>query len=137
MENANRLVAQILGGVLVLVGILGFIPGVVMDGALLGIFGVNSLHNVVHLLTGAILLGAAYMDGGKNVRMTNMVLGGVYLVVALVNFLPVDAVNEMVNAHRGVAYADAALHALLGIALLGVAFAAKDTTTGTRGAAVR
>ncbi len=61
--STQRLIVLVFGVVYLLVGILGFIPGIVQegtfagmesaDGALLGIFPVNLLHNIVHLAIGA------------------------------------------------------------------------------------
>lgn len=71
-----------LGVVLTLVGVLGFVPGIAPGGQLLGVFMVDSLHNVVHLLTGILGLllaksaGKAYLKG----------LGVVYLVVTVLGF---------------------------------------------------
>lgn len=116
--NYNRLAAQIIGAVLVLVGLLGFVMGT-GDYKLLGVFGVNLLHNVVHLLSGAVLLAAAFMDGGRNARLTNIVLGVVYLVVAAATWIAPLADLFYLDV------ADAGLHALIGVVLLGVAFAMK------------
>jgi hypothetical protein len=54
------------GIVYILIGILGFVPGITIpapnpgpvpgDGLLLGIFVVNLVHNIVHLALGAILI---------------------------------------------------------------------------------
>ena len=61
-QSPNRLVATIFGAVYLLVGLLGFIytGGVgfvaTTGGLLLGIFEVNPLHNIAHLLIGAALL---------------------------------------------------------------------------------
>lgn len=115
--NYNRLIAQILGAVLVLVGLLGFV-----NNPILGIFDVNVLHNVVHLLSGAVLLGAAFIDGGRNARLTNIVLGVVYLIVAAATWIGPLADLFALNV------ADAGLHALIGVVLLGVAFAMKGDT---------
>lgn len=131
-NDANKMVAMVLGGVLVLVGILGWVPGIVNgNGALLGIFGVNTLHNIVHLLTGAVLLAAAFIDNGRNARTINLVLGIVYLVVAVGNLL--QPVNDLVNANGNDGtlspYTDLGLHALLGIVLVGVAMMNRHDTT--------
>lgn len=131
--NYNKLVAQILGIVLVLVGILGF----VMTSPLLGIFAVNMLHNVVHLASGAVLLIGAYVAGGRNARLINMVFGAVYLLVALVGFLGIESINHMVGNGAndgGIVLADPILHALLAIVLLAVAFAMKQDTMMGSGA---
>jgi len=67
--------ALIYGIVFLLVGIAGFIPGVTSAhshpdvrvtsglGLLLGLFPVNTLHNLVHLLFGGWGLAAARSDG--------------------------------------------------------------------------
>lgn len=116
--NYNRLVAQVLGAVLVLVGLLGFAVG----SPLLGLFEVNPLHNAVHLLTGALLLGAAFVDHGRNARLANMVLGAAYLVVAAGTW--VDALRDALALN----VPDAGLHALLGLVLLGVALGARGAS---------
>jgi uncharacterized membrane protein HdeD (DUF308 family) len=119
--NYNRLVAQILGAVLVLVGLIGFV-----NDPVLGVFDVNLLHNVVHLLSGGVLLAAAFMDGGRNARLTNMVLGVVYLVVAAATWIgPLRNVFALNMA-------DAGLHVLIAVVLLGVAFAMKGETRVAR-----
>lgn len=119
--NYNRLVAQILGAVLVLVGVVGFV-----NDPVLGVFDVNPLHNVVHLLSGAVLLAAAFMADGRNARLANMVLGAVYLVVAAATWIP--GLNDLFALN----VADAGLHALLGVVLLGVSLAMKGETRMAR-----
>lgn len=124
MSNYNKLLAQVLGAVLVLVGLLGFV-----NSPVLGIFQVNMLHNIVHLLTGAVLLVAGFMSDGTNARMANMILGVVYALVAIVGFAQIDAINSLVGSDpkaAGTFYADPALHALLAVVLLGVAFAFRE-----------
>jgi uncharacterized protein DUF4383 len=84
-ENMSvQRVAQLFGIVFVLVGILGFVPGVVTNGMLLGIFPVNGLHNVVHLAFGVWGLVAARSFGGAK---TYGQLGGIiYIVLAALGF---------------------------------------------------
>src|SRR6186997_1525164 len=69
MRNSpNRIVATVFGAVYVLVGLLGFaVTGGVgfiatEGGLLLGIFEVNPLHNIAHLLIGAALLIAGIVS---------------------------------------------------------------------------
>ena len=60
--SPNRLLGTIFGAVYLLVGLLGFaVTGGIgflatKGGLLLGIFEVNPLHNIAHLLIGAALL---------------------------------------------------------------------------------
>jgi hypothetical protein len=44
--------ARVFGVIFVLVGVLGFVPAAMSDGMLLGLFPVNTVHNIVHILLG-------------------------------------------------------------------------------------
>jgi uncharacterized protein DUF4383 len=84
-------VTLLIGIVFVLLGVLGFIPGVTANlgqlhakgpasGALLfGVFSVSVLYNVIHLLTGVIGLAAALRRGASRVYLTFG--GGAYLLL--------------------------------------------------------
>jgi hypothetical protein len=48
--------AVLFGIVFLLVGILGFVPGVAPDQMLFKIFHVNAAHNIVHIGSGIIFL---------------------------------------------------------------------------------
>ncbi|MCG3753085.1 DUF4383 domain-containing protein [Amycolatopsis sp. Poz14] len=122
-RTPRQLVAAGVGAVFLLVGILGFIPGVTthydqLAGAghhsgalLLGLFSVSILHNVVHLAFGVAGLALARTPAGaKNF----LVVGGVvYLalwVYGLVidhgssaNFIPVNTADNWL--HLGLAVA--------------------------------
>ena len=80
--NTQQTWATIIGIILLLVGVLGF----VMSSPLLGLFGVNATHNIVHLLTGAIFLWAG-LSSSAPTKATNKWLGVIYIVVAIVGFL--------------------------------------------------
>lgn len=80
----------VLGGLLVLVGILGF----VMPRPLLGLFEVNALHNIVHLATGALTLLVATQGIGA-MRLWGKLLGAVYLAVGIVGFVSPDIIGLM------------------------------------------
>lgn len=124
VNSLNRMVALVLGIVLVLVGLLGF----VMTPTLI-IFGVNATHNVIHLLTGAVLLFAWWYEGGTLARPVNMTLGIVYLAVALLGYAGI-LVPDLLNTNAdGVPHADNTLHLLLGIVLLGASFVRRDVET--------
>src|ERR1044072_2671833 len=51
-----KTMAVLFGVILLVVGVLGFVPAVTKNEMLLGIFHVNTVHNVVHLLSGAVAL---------------------------------------------------------------------------------
>ncbi|MCU1574206.1 MAG: hypothetical protein JWO93_2288, partial [Micrococcaceae bacterium] len=85
------------GAVFLLVGILGFIPGITSQydtmgfaghgsmAMLLGVFQVSILHNIVHLLFGVAGLAAARSAGGSR---NYLIVGGViYLVLWIYGLL--------------------------------------------------
>lgn len=76
-----RSVALGLGVFYVAIGVLGFVPGVTNNGLLLGIFAVNTLHNVAHLIIGLVLVwGARSAAVGSVLRAMSVVFA--VLVVA-------------------------------------------------------
>ena len=88
-----RMAAGAVGLVFLLVGILGFVPGITTDvdqmtfvghdseAMLLGIFQVNALHNLVHLLFGVVGVIAARTTSWA--RSFLLVGGIIYLVLWL------------------------------------------------------
>lgn len=86
--SRNRLVAYVLGAVYLVVGLVGFAVNRSFadkhtGDKLLGLFEVNGLHNVVHILIGVALLAAA-RAGYRAARMMNMTVGAVYLLVGII-----------------------------------------------------
>lgn len=119
--------ATVFGGVYVLIGVVGFLPfvgGTIdQDGSLLlGIFGVTALHNVVHLLVGFAFLAGAKSDAVARTVCT--AIGAVYLLVAIIGFVNIDFVNELLNLNL----ADNLLHLATGGLALGVGLAGKNTS---------
>jgi hypothetical protein len=118
-----QLVAGAVGAVFLLVGILGFVPGVVKNfddlsfashhsGAeLLGIFQVSVLHNIVHLLFG--VAGLALARKGERAATLFLLVGGlVYIVLAVygaaiengtsaLNFVPVNEADSYLHLGLG------------------------------------
>ena len=78
--------AVLFGIVFILIGILGFVPGITKDEMLLGIFHVNAAHNVVHLLSGAVALFAGMTSIGAS-RMYFRIFGLVYGLVAVLGLM--------------------------------------------------
>ena len=114
--------AKLVGIVFLLVGVLGFVPGITTNygdmsfaghnsGAeLLGIFQVSILHNIVHLLFGVAGLALAKTADGAR---TFLIGGGViYLVLWLygividkdggANFVPINAADNWLHLGLGV-----------------------------------
>ncbi|WP_336652040.1 MULTISPECIES: DUF4383 domain-containing protein [unclassified Leucobacter] len=125
-NSANRLVGVIFGAVYVLVGLLGFTAtsgvGFVASegGLLLGIFEVNPLHNVAHLLIGAALLigGLAGVRAAKGV---NGIVGAAYLLLGIVGFFIADTGANILALNT----ADHILHLGSALILLGVSLGAE------------
>ena len=117
--------AQVVGAAFLLVGILGFVPGITSsydtmsfashdsDAMLLGIFQVSILHNIVHLLFG--VAGLAMSRAVSSAR-TFLVAGGVvYLVLWLYGlFVEKTSAANFVPLNR----ADDWLHLLLGLGMV-------------------
>ncbi|MFD3849377.1 DUF4383 domain-containing protein [Streptomyces microflavus] len=115
--------AAAVGAVFLLVGLLGFVPGITTDfdtlefaahhseARLLGIFQVSVLHNLVHLLFG--VAGLALARSASTARSYLIVGGGVYLVLWLygllidhnsaANFVPVNSADNWLHFALGVA----------------------------------
>ena len=123
-----RRAAQAVSVVFLVVGVLGFVPGVTRDlgemqfaghesGAmLLGIFQVSVLHNLVHLAFGVV--GLAMSRTVRSAR--SFLLGGgvVYLVLWLYGLL----VDETGDSNLvPVNDADDWLHLLLGVGMIALA----------------
>jgi Domain of unknown function (DUF4383) len=125
-KTPGQLFALVFGAIYVLVGILGFIDPLVNDqDKLLGLFGVNALHNVAHLTVGALLLfGSRAPD---TARMVNLVVGVVYLLLGVLGlFGTLIQEGEALDLNNNAA--DTALH---------FATAALALYFGTAGSGVR
>ena len=132
-KSANQIVGIVFGAVYLLVGLLGFTAtgGVgflaTEGGLLLGIFEVNPLHNIAHLLIGAVLLiaGLASLRAAKGANGT---IGAVYLLLGIVGFFIADTGANILALNT----ADHILHLASALILLGVAIGAdRDRTTAT------
>ena len=123
-----RLYAQILGVVLLLVGVVGLLVG---ERLVLGILNADILEDIVHLITGGLL---AYVGFGRTdlalARNVVLVLGIIYLVVGLLGF----AVPTMFwLLPDGYTIFDNLLHLALGVASIAVALFARGSVAAQRG----
>lgn len=75
----------LMGSAFLLGGLLGFVPGVVKDGMYLGIFMVNTPHNLMHVISGAIFL-IAWILGTTITRLWFQILGIFYAVLSAWGF---------------------------------------------------
>ena len=81
-----RTVALAIGIGFVAVGLLGLIMEPT-QGILLELFAVNTLHNLIHLLTGIAGIAAYFLGWGAS-RTFNQVLGVAYLALGVLGFIP-------------------------------------------------
>ncbi|HEY5082224.1 MAG TPA: DUF4383 domain-containing protein [Bauldia sp.] len=111
-----KMAATVLGIVLVVVGLLGFV-----NNPVLGIFLVNPLHDVIHIVTGLVLLAGAYSSLGSSLALK--IIGIVYAIVAVIGFFMV-----MDGMMLGMAMneADKWLHVVLAIVILIAGFGLPD-----------
>ncbi|NUR74329.1 MAG: DUF4383 domain-containing protein [Hamadaea sp.] len=122
-NSALQTVAGLIGAVFLLVGVLGFIPGITTNygdmtfaghdsGAqLLGIFQVSVLHNIVHLLFGIAGLALARTLGGARIFLVGG--GAIYLILWIyglvvdmgssANFVPMNTADNWLHFGLGVA----------------------------------
>ena len=114
--------AWVFGIILVLVGVLGFVPGVTTDGMLLGIFMVDGLHNIIHLVTGLAALAAAW--GMYSDRLFFQVFGVVYAIVAVLGLVMGGNILGLIMTNM----ADHLLHLVLAVVFLYVGFGMKDSS---------
>lgn len=79
--------AKVLGLIFLAIGILGFIPGAAPDGMLFGLFMVNSLHNVVHLVSGLVLLAVGLSNNWELARRVTLAFAAIYGIVTVMGFV--------------------------------------------------
>ncbi|NUW31126.1 DUF4383 domain-containing protein [Nonomuraea sp. SMC257] len=124
-----QIAALIVGAVFLLVGVLGFIPGITThysaiafaghhSGALLiGVFQVSILHNIVHLLFGiaGIVLSRTwsgargFLIGGGVIYLLLWIYGLIVTKTSAANFVPLNTADDW-------------LHFLLGIVMIALGF---------------
>lgn len=90
-----RIIAVIFGIVFIVVGILGFVPGITVGGHLLGIFSVDAMHNFVHIVSGIVALLAASKDTLS--KLFFQVFGIIYGIVTVWGFLTGNVLGMQMN----------------------------------------
>lgn len=111
--------AMVLGVILLLVGILGFLLNPA-GGLLLGIFAVNGPHNAIHVASGLLGIAAAFMGWA---RLFCQAFGVVYLLVGLLGFVATDSQSMLLGLIH-INMAANLLHLAIGAVTAYVGFAA-------------
>ena len=122
-----RIYAQVIGVVLLLVGVVGLVLG---DRVWLGLLNVDILEDIVHLITGGLL---AYVGFGRTdltlTRTVVGVLGVIYLVVGVLGFV-VPMIFGLIP--HGYTVFDNLLHLALGVLSIALAwFVGGERTAST------
>jgi hypothetical protein len=117
MSSLIQKAAAAVGAVFLLVGILGFIPGITTaygtmevaghgsDAMLVGVFAVSVLHNLVHLLFGVAGLAMArtwngarsYLIGGGAIYLVLWLYGLLIDKNTAANFVPVNTADDWLH----------------------------------------
>ncbi len=136
-----RTAALVVSAVFLLVGVLGFIPGITTnydtmtfaghhsDALLLGIFQVSVLHNIVHLLFGAAGLALArtasgarlFLIGGGVVYLILWIYGLIVGEDSAANFVPLNGADDWLHLFLG-----------LGMIALGILLTRRDRAVTAR-----
>ncbi|MBA0127030.1 DUF4383 domain-containing protein [Haloechinothrix sp. YIM 98757] len=138
-RSSIQLVALAVGVVFLLVGILGFVPGITTgydelsfaghdsEAMLLGLFQVSILHNLVHLA-----FGVAGVALARTVRSSGMFLiagGAIYLVLWIYGLIiDLDSTANFVPLNT----ADNWLHLVLGVGMIGAGVALRGQIPAAR-----
>ncbi|HSH56049.1 MAG TPA: DUF4383 domain-containing protein [Candidatus Limnocylindrales bacterium] len=113
--------AMATGVVFLLIGVLGFTPlAFESEGVkkLLGLFQVDAVHNLVHILSGIVFLAASQTE--RFARTAFQVFGVVYALVTLIGFMVGDGGTVLGLFH--VNTLDNLLHLVLAAAFLYLGF---------------
>jgi hypothetical protein len=124
-----QLAALLIGAVFLLVGVAGFIPGLTThysqlgwaneDGAqLIGLFGVNVVHNLLHMALGVAGLALSRTPA---IARTYLLGGGAAYLVLFIYGLAIDRGTQWNFAALNTA--DNWLHFVLALAMLGLGVA--------------
>jgi len=107
--------AMVFGWIFLILGIIGFIsnPLVGMNG----MFHADTMHNIVHIIFGAILLWAAYAAPMKAAGAMKW-LGIIYIILAILGWILVGNSTGSLLGIAEVNGADNWLHLVLGLILV-------------------
>jgi len=139
---STRYFALVLGIAFLLIGVMGFIPAFVTEptgthhvtvhanhGLLLGLFPVNVLHNLVHIVFGIWGI-AAYAAGFSGARLYARCVAIIYGLLAIMGLIPaLQTTFGLIPIHGH----DVWLHALIAVvaAVFGWAVVSRTTTDTT------
>lgn len=123
-----KLITNVFGVTFILAGLLGFVPNPIVAPD--GVFAVNTMHNLVHILT-----GAAFIAGGTFgfARQTILGIGIAYVAVTVLGIL---TTSDMLLGLVHINVADRWLHAGLAVAILAAGYVSSEQTDTSASKAV-
>lgn len=104
-----RLLTKIVGLVLIVLGIVGVVIG---PAPLLGLVNLDTIENVIHLVTGGLLTYAGFKSPERQLRQIVGVLGVLSLVTAILGFVAPTLFGLMPHSFS---HCDNLLHLTLGV----------------------
>ena len=121
-----RQYAQILGVVLIVIGVLGLALG---DQLLLGFLNIDFVEDIIHIVSGIFLAYAGFARRGGDVAR-NVVLGFglIYLLVGILGFIRPDMFGLLPHSYT---IADNLIHLLIGAANIAVGWFLTRPRTAT------
>ena len=134
----TRYFSLVLGIIFLLIGIAGFVPGLLQTpepaadvevtqsfGRLMGLFPVNALHNLVHIIFG--IWGIAAYRSYTGARGYSKAVAIIYAVLAVMGFIPgLNTTFGLIPLYGH----DIWLHAVIAIAAAYFGFVASDREVG-------
>jgi hypothetical protein len=111
--------AIIIGVVFLVIGILGF-----FNDPVIGLFEVNAAHNLVHIVSGLLILAGAMTTFGAG--NTLKVFGVIYAIIAILGLLGVATTDGMLLGFIENNDADNWLHVVLAVVILAAGFLLPD-----------
>ena len=122
-----RVYAQVVGVVLLLLGVLGLLLG---DELLLGLINIDIAEDIIHLITGGLLACVGFGQRDEGVaRSVVLVLSVIYLLVGVIGFVLPDMGGLLQHDYT---LGDNLIHLALGILGLVAALASGRGSTATR-----
>lgn len=117
MNTNIKNVGIVLGIVLIVIGILGFIPALTPGGQLFGLFAMGMAENVIYIVSG-LIIGGVSLIGTEEARRTLQVFGVLYAIYLILGLIQTGPVLGFVS----VDVAANILHLIIAIIALGFGF---------------
>ena len=124
-EPVLRALTKIVGLVLIALGIVGVVVG---TEPLLGLFNLDHLENIIHLLTGALLTYAGFRSPEPQLRKVVGALGVLSLGAGILGFFAPDLFGLIPHMYS---HCDNLLHLTLGVLAIFFAWIVRSPQGGT------